>query len=224
MMRIVLLAPMFSLALATACGQKKEFGASVNNQSQSGNVSGQGTDRSVASGTGPASAPVGNPIPEACKTATTNFTKVALLSKSMSTKPMVQSIKYELSSISCKDGKAVPIMNESLFFDLNGTINKGNAGFPAISYVVSDSSSGNLITQGTLEVVEGSDLFGNTGGYAHWKTNTLTYTSTLEKVILEIKLDNIAIAPAAGGNAPSMDSYLRIGPAIPVTQPIMVTY
>jgi len=162
---------LLSLLALTACGEKKQFGAAVANQTQSGKVEGRDQDTTAASPTPPAATET-PPIPEQCKMGTANFTKVTLLSKSMSTKPSIQSLKYEVSSLSCKDGKVVPIMNESLFFDLNGKIS--GQGFPPISYAVNDSQSGNLITQGTLEVVQGSDLFRNTGQYAHWKTNTLT--------------------------------------------------
>ncbi len=212
---------LMGISLLIGCGEKKQFGAGVNNQTQTGDVSGNGSANKIGGSTsgGPSA---GSPIPEECKTATANFTKVTLLSKSMSTKPSVQSLKYELSSVSCKDGKIVPIKDESLFFDLNGKIS--GPGFTPINYAVNDSKTGALITQGTLEVVQGSDLFGNTGQYAHWKTSTLSYAGSLEKVILEIKLDNIGLTPAQMDNAPTMDSYLRVGQTIPVTQPIMVTY
>lgn len=200
------------IASLLACGSKQGFDAGVaSNDSPPGSETKGGTISTKGDSNGSGGVP-----PAACNPGNLGVTQAKLLSPSLSTTPKVQSLRYELSALSCKDGTAIPLRDQTLFFDLNAVV---SGGFPQLNYIVSDPAKKAVVSTGTLQIVEGSDLFGNTGMYAHWKTVSLSYTSNLDKLELEIKLDNVPLSPVVAGS-PSFDSYLRIGQAQAVTQAI----
>ncbi len=160
--------------------------------------------------------PTGAPV-AACDKSAVGITQAKLLSNGISTNLGTQTLRYELAVLNCKDGSVESLKDQPVLFDLDASLAQG---FQPIAYALLDSTS-TPISNATLEVVLGSDLFGNTGNYAHWTTKSFSYTSKLEKLILEIKLDNIQIQvrdPAAT----NINSYLRIGSAQAVTQPLPI--
>ncbi len=161
-----------------------------------------------------ATAPADNvaAAPPSCDKDKTGLTTAKILSNGISTNGEAQSIKYELSVISCKDGSAVPINNAAIAFDLNATIDDISS---SSDYVISDASN-QVIAQGTLKSVYGSDLFGNVGDYGHWETSNVSFSVAVEKLILEIKIGPHKIQPYKDGDT-QIPSYLKIGDAGAVT-------
>ena len=156
-------------------------------------------------------------IASACNSGAASITQATLLSSGISTKLGTQSLRYELSILNCKDGSAEAIKNQPVLFDLDATF---PGGFRELNYTITDTSSIQISTA-KLHVVEGSDLFGNTGNFAHYITQSFNYPSKLEKIILEIILDNVQIFPRDQTKT-SIDSYLRIGDTQAVTQPLLI--
>lgn len=152
-----------------------------------------------------------------CDKESMGLTKAVLLSKGISTAFGNQTLRYELSMLSCKDGSAQAIKDQVVYFDLNSI---SPAGFRAYDYQTTDLM-GNVLSSASFEVVTGSDLFGNVGNYAHWMTETFSVPGSLDKFILEIKLDNTQMKPINPGDL-KIDSYLRIGKAQAVTESIPI--
>lgn len=204
------------ILLAFACGEKKKFGGEVNAASIAAPDAEPIADATPAPAT-PSVAPIpATPvaIPAACGVDQGDITKVTLLSTGIDLSLSNQTLKYELSVVSCKDGSVVPIKDQAVAFDLNLTSLNG---FKSIAYTVLDAATSNTVSAGDLSTVVGSDLFGHTGEYAHWVTKDLSYTSDLDKVILEINLKNIRLQ-ALDPSATTAESYLKVGDAAAVTQ------
>lgn len=157
-------------------------------------------------------------VPSTCSSATGDITKVTLLSSGVNLAINNQTLRYELSVLSCKDGSVVPIKDQTISFDLNlSTLN----GFKDIAYSVLDPITSKTISSGPLDTVIGSDLFGNKGNVAHWVTKSMSYSSTLDKVILEINLKNIRLQ-AQDALSTEAESYLQVGTAAAVTQKLKI--
>jgi len=154
----------------------------------------------------------------ACDKDAVGITQARLLSNGISTLLGTQTLRYELSVLNCKDGSVESLKDQPVFFDLNASLSQG---FQPVPYTVLDIA-GTAISNSTFQVVTGSDLFGNTGSYAHWTTQSFSYTAKLEKLILEIKLENIQVQPINPADT-KIDSYLRIGKAQAVTQALTIT-
>ena len=210
--------------LAFACAEKKKFGADVHSEAPlaSENSVPEAGDPVVPipsvnpPGT-PSATPIPAAIPSSCGQNKGDITKVTLLSTGINLALSNQTLKYELSVVSCKDGSIVPIKDQVLSFDLNLTSRNG---FQSIAYAVLDTA-GKSISSGNLATVEGSDLFGHTGQYAHWVTKNLSYSSNLDKVILEINLKNIRLE-SPDTSATTAASYIKVGDAAAVTQDLKI--
>lgn len=210
--------------LTFACGEKRKFGADVQATSptaaDAGPSSNEGTSESMPPVATPSPVTTNSTtaiIPANCSASKGDITKVTLLSTGVNLALSNQTLKYELSVVSCKDGSIVPIKDQVLSFDLNLTSLNG---FQALAYTVLDAS-GKSISAGDLATVEGSDLFGHQGPYAHWVTKGLSYTSNLDKVILEINLKNIRLQ-SVNPSATTAESYLKVGDAAAVTQNLKI--
>jgi hypothetical protein len=119
--------------------------------------------------------------------------------------------------LNCKDGSVQSLKDQPILFDLDASL---ATGFQPVAYAVLDIQ-GTQISTATLQVVTGSDLFGNTGNFAHWTTQNFNYSNQLEKLILEIKLENVQVLPRNDGDT-QIKSFLRIGNAQAVTQPLNI--
>jgi hypothetical protein len=210
------------ILLSFACAEKKKFGADVNAAAQA--TAADEAPSADASTSTPAT-PVVTPttaspavIPSNCSADKGDITKVTLLSTGVNFALSNQTLRYELSVVSCKDGSIVPIKDQVLSFDLNLTSLNG---FKSISYAVLDSATSKSVSSGTLAAVQGSDLFGHTGEYAHWVTKSLSYATNLEKVILEINLKDIRLQ-SVNPSATTAESYLKVGDAAAVTQDLKI--
>ena len=160
----------------------------------------------------------GNAGPVAgCDKNAVGITQAKLLSNGISTQLGTQTLRYELSVLNCKDGSVQSLKDQPILFDLDATL---ATGFQPVAYAVLDTQ-GTQISASTLQVVTGSDLFGNTGNFAHWTTQNFSYSSNLEKLVLEIKLENIQVLPRNETDT-SIKSFLRIGSAQAVTQPLTI--
>ncbi len=182
-------------------------------ESSSGTVNtGDVTGAGGSTGTGNTSGPVAG-----CDKNAVGITQAKLLSNGISTQLGTQTLRYELSVLNCKDGSVQSLKDQPILFDLDASL---ATGFQPVAYAVLDTQ-GVQISTSTLQVVTGSDLFGNTGNFAHWTTQNFSYSSQLEKLILEIKLENIQVLPRNEADT-QIKSFLRIGSAQAVTQPLNI--
>jgi hypothetical protein len=177
-----------------------------------GNSSVDNADSSNSSDEAVAGGPLAN-----CDKSAIGITQVKLLSDGISTLLGTQTLRYELAVLNCKDGSVQSLKDVPVLFDLDASL---TTGFQPVAYAVVDAR-GQVISNSKLEVVTGTDLFGNAGNYAHWITQNFSYSSQLEKLILEIKLENIQVLPRNAADN-QIKSFLRIGTAQAVTQPLNI--
>ncbi|MCX6127480.1 MAG: hypothetical protein NTX25_00260 [Proteobacteria bacterium] len=144
-------------------------------------------------------------------------TQAKLLSEGIRRDAQNQILRYELAILNCKDGTAIDLNNLSVQFDLDAHFSDLEK---ALSYTIQDEN-GLEISGSSLNPVYGSDLFANTGNYAYWTTQNFHYPSKLEKITLELQLLDLEVRPY-DSTAKSIDSYLKIGEALRVTQPIKI--
>ncbi len=209
--KVLLICPIF---LALACGEQKKFGGEVASKQLPAAVE---TPVSSPDETVKPAVPL-PPVPSACSANKGNITKASSLSTGINLGQSNQTLRYELSVINCKDGSIVPIKDQALAFDLNLQTQNG---YKAITYSVLDPVSGSRISAGDLETVQGSDLFGHTGEYGHWVTKGLSYSTNLDKVVLEINLKDIDLT-TTDLSATSAESYLQVGDSTAVTQTLKI--
>jgi hypothetical protein len=147
-----------------------------------------------------------------------------LMTRELSNETNPKLLSYELSLVDCA-GKAWPIQGDILF-DLNVV---RQPGVEQLTYTVKDAATQSPIANGTLQTVEGSDLFGQTGGgFAHHKAAGVSIATNVTKIIFEVNVGAWRLMPAnptADFAAPFYDieSFLRLGQAKPVTAMIHVT-
>ncbi len=215
------------LLLTLACNEKKKFGGDVDSAKVPSSSDAEKSEETITnpSNEGPSTGtvtPSDTPATEVpkCDVGASEVTKVKLLTTGVNLAIENQEIKYEISVLSCKDGSVIPINDQSILFDLDL---RYSGELPSIAYSVVDSASSKSIVAGDLMTVKGSDLFGNIGaGYRHWKTEDVSFTSKVEKVILVINLKKAKLNTYEK-NSNTADSYLRMGKASAVTQPISIT-
>ncbi len=97
-------------------------------------------------------------------------------------------IRYEIS-LECQ-GERVGLQNLSIAFDLNAQITPFASD---IETRIVDSSR-NIISSNTMASVSGSDLFGNFGSFAHWKSNNIDIETNSTSVIIELDLSPFDIS------------------------------
>ncbi|MBC7660582.1 MAG: hypothetical protein H7249_12865 [Chitinophagaceae bacterium] len=162
----------------------------------------------------------GTPVIPKCNPGEVGLTKVTLLSTGIEQFSDNQTLRYELSVVSCADGSVIPIKNQAVWFDLNAIATDG---FQSSSYTIYDSSDKAYLASGDLKIVRGRDLFNHSGSsYAHWETATLSYSTDIEKLILEIDLNGNSFKPYTAGAA-TIASYLKVAGAQTVTQDLKIT-
>jgi hypothetical protein len=201
----------------TACSGSKFSGKTDAGAAEAGSIEADGgaVNTGDATGSGEGTGTAG-PV-AGCDQSAVGITQAKLLSNGISTQLGTQTLRYELAVLNCKDGSVQSLKDQPILFDLDATL---ATGFQPVNYAILDTQ-GMQISNSTLQVVTGSDLFGNTGNYAHWTTQNFSYSSQLEKLILEIKLENIQVLPRNETDT-QINSFLRIGTAQAVTQPLTI--
>jgi hypothetical protein len=197
----------------TACSGSKFSGETDAGSAESGSIEADGGTVNTGDATGTTDS-TSTPV-AGCDKNAVGITQVKLLSNGISTQLGTQTLRYELAVLNCKDGSVQSIKDQPILFDLDASL---ATGFQPVAYAVLDAQ-GMQVSSSTLQVVTGSDLFGNTGNFAHWTTQNFSYSSQLEKLILEIKLENIQVLPRNEADT-QIKSFLRIGTAQAVTQPL----
>jgi hypothetical protein len=202
---------------SAACSSGKFSGQTDSSAAEPGKV--ESSSGTVGTGTGDATGnvPATNGPVAGCDKNAVGITQAKLLSNGISTQLGTQTLRYELAVLNCKDGSVQSLKDQPILFDLDASL---ATGFQPVAYAVLDTQ-GTQISASTLQVVTGSDLFGNTGNFAHWTTQNFSYSSQLEKLILEIKLENIQVLPRNETDT-QIKSFLRIGSAQAVTQPLNI--
>lgn len=161
-----------------------------------------------------------------CNTAGT--TAVKLLTDAVVNKAPNQIIKYELSMNDCQ-GVQTPITASEIKFDLNSYYVGATIGHPGppLPFTL-QGLDGAQLSSGSLNVVLGTDLFGNSSvGHWHYKTNTpINVSNGIKQVVLSVDISNsenhLVANPAAGSLPPTevISTFLSFGNAKPVEQPV----
>lgn len=164
-----------------------------------------------------------------CTTAGT--TVVKLLTASVTNKAANQIIKYQLSMNDCQ-GVETPIKATEIKFDVNAVMvvasTSGSPSGTALPYTV-QSPEGQTLSSGSLEIVQGEDLFGNASpSYWHYKTNNpINITGGIKQVILSVDISNsenhLPSNTGGTGTYPAtevIETFLRFGDAEAVKQPV----
>lgn len=144
-------------------------------------------------------------------------TKVKLLTLTVANGVPGNEISYEISVVDC-NGDSKPVSGKFVLFDIDAEVETVSAN----TYL---AKVGLQSTSGTLDPVEGVDLFGKTGpDYFHHKTDkTISLTQTTSAVILTIDLHGESFM-LMNGNADGtflVNTHLKFGDADPVTQPVL---
>jgi hypothetical protein len=200
---------------SAACSSGKFSGQTDSSAAEPGKV--ESTSGTVGTGDATGNGTATNTPVAGCDKNAVGITQAKLLSSGISTQLGTQTLRYELAVLNCKDGSVQSLKDQPILFDLDASL---ATGFQPVAYAVLDTQ-GTQISASTLQVVTGSDLFGNTGNFAHWTTQNFSYSSQLEKLILEIKLENIQVLPRNETDT-QIKSFLRIGSAQAVTQPLNI--
>lgn len=169
----------------------------------------------------PTQDPTPSPPIDNCQPGTT-VTQVKNLTGTLDQRQTPRKLVYELSLYDCP-GTIPQTVVQSIFFDTDAHT---AAGLGRLPFAV--RSNGSFESFGSLNPVQGSDLFGKTGpNYWHHRSDqTISITAANRIVIVEIDVSNlIIIAPMFGQAAPIMTipTYFKFGPAQPVRVNIQVT-
>lgn len=153
-------------------------------------------------------------------------TQVKLLTSSVKNNTANQTLRYEVSLLDCK-GQPKPIPQAPLLFDIDSQTFELTA--KATPYVI-ENSQGQTVTSGSMEKVDGSDLFGKQSEtHYHWKADNLQIPGTDYKFFFIADVSNRIMTefgsmfPPTSGSV-QFDTYLRIGDAAPVQQKITWSY
>jgi hypothetical protein len=124
-------------------------------------------------------------------------------------------IEYEIFVTDC-NGKRLPINANYILFDIDAEVSQPTAN----SYTIENGP------QGTMQVIEGVDLFGKAGpNYFHSRTDqTITINNQTKSAILKIGLLGERYSPIGNPGAPGsfqLPTYLRFGNAQPVQQNVL---
>lgn len=120
------------------------------------------------------------------------ITSAEILTKQI---PLVEGEKTIRYRIGLKDcfGELKELANVPILFDINSIINPFDV--PAPYRIVSDQNKSEVLASGSLSTVLGSDLFGNEGQFAHWKTENVGVKKPEKSIILEVILDEFQLTP-----------------------------
>lgn len=152
-----------------------------------------------------------------CDPSSVGITQARLVTDGIRLATSNQTLRYEISLINCKDGSIGTLRDQAISFDINALI---PGGFKSVPYMILDSS-GMELSRSSLQVMNGSDLFGNIGNFAYWATENLSYSGKQEKLILEIMLESLEILPLQVDDS-EIESYLRVGKAQAVTEKLKI--
>ena len=158
-----------------------------------------------------------NTVPVAPETCIDGVVKVDLLTDVIRSRasftPWDQSagkvLRYEIG-LEC-EGQRVGLKDLSVAFDINAIINPFATD---IDYRIVDKNN-NILSTSYLESIDGEDLFGNTGTYAHWLSNSIDIQTNDISVIIEFDLSPLEITPInqLGSILPpsEIETFIRIG-------------
>ena len=234
-MRLILLVGLSQLSVAlllSSCGSKQSFQGkpketiAQDGEDEFGEAENASKNKSASNSKEGARAPAGEDgsavaidLPKTapnCNAEAVALTKAKLLTTGISRIKTQQFIRYELSLVSCADGSVLTLDKQAVLFDLNVTIDPLDS---PILYKVYSPTTNALLVDGVLTSVFGSDLFGRKGAYTHWETATFSFNNKEPSIIVEFEIPNARLNSEVL-NAPTSDSFLKIGAADPVQQTI----
>ena len=159
------------------------------------------------------------PVPPSCKPGTT-ITNVKNLTSLVDQTEMHREIVFELSLYDCPGTTAVTVSNEILF-DIDGISTSLPEG---LNYRVEGDGK---ILNGYLRTVYGSDLFGNSGEFVHYRSDekiTVTTKSRTVRVTVDMSKEDVVSSRLGQiSNMMSIPTYFKFGTAEPVRLDIRFT-
>lgn len=138
------------------------------------------------------------------------ITSAELLSDTIALAPIEKSIFYRIGLKDC-DGNVQDLVDTPILFDLNTIVVPFNV--PTPYRILKDNDDRDVLVSGDFTSVHGSDLFGNQGEYAYWKSENIGVENPEVTIILEVILDNIELKPRTDipeTKKSEIPSYLKV--------------
>lgn len=168
----------------------------------------------------PSPVPTLAPTPVPCS-AGSNKTFVQLLTAQIQNGAPNQIIQYQLSVLDC-NGNLLPLTADKVLFDLEGVVDPADE--RPLDYTITNTA-GVIIDQGQLQVVQGSDLFGNQGPHYFYDITDqpINVSAPTTRIIFNVSVSNIPYHRQSSTRYPKeeiINSYLKFGDAAVVLQPV----
>gem|GEM_PF-6741646 len=130
-------------------------------------------------------------------------------------RPLLYSIK-----LNC-NGRQVPLNNVAIAFDINATVNPFST---PLGYRLLDPNTNQELAKSYMSSIPNADLFGNSdSNYAHWETAPINSLQAQFELILELNLTDRDIGFFEGASTTGyIDTFCKVGPAAPVTRPVLL--
>lgn len=149
-------------------------------------------------------------------------TQVRLLTDTVKNNAANQLLRYELWLVDCH-GNPKPIPKAPLLFDINAQATF-DLNAQKLSFVI-QNAQGTSVTNGKMNLIRGSDLFGVQGdNYFHWRIDAFSFDNADKKLYLNVDVSNLGWQPFNPqeriGGTYTFATYLRIGDADAVEQPV----
>ncbi|NRA46354.1 MAG: hypothetical protein HRU09_15485 [Oligoflexales bacterium] len=120
-------------------------------------------------------------------------------------------LEYELYSTDCLGND---ITANEIRFDLNYQFNLRKNPDNPLFYSIINEANGEIVSSGSMVLINGNDLFGNTGNtFYYYKTDTdINFPSEWEKLKLQITWqDAILLGTTEGNDMGLLPSYIKFG-------------
>lgn len=126
--------------------------------------------------------------------------------------PASISLEYQLYS---KDCMGMPIEADEILFDLNYRFDLSDSGENSVSYTIIEEESGQTVSTGSLILIRGEDLFGNSGNhFFYYKTDgDFDFPAEWNKLKLIISWQDVVFKSPTSEDADSsiLPSFIKFG-------------
>ena len=204
------------LALVISCGSTGFTSESAKQTDRSADAS----SAPVQKGAVPKSKETQSNAPALPKCENNAATQVTLLTNTVQNGVAGNFVEYKMSVTDC-DGKQIPFTASAVSFDLASYVGaQAN-----LTYVITDAGDSSHTVRGTLNNLQGNDLFGNSGpNYYHYETDQpVSFAAQANAIIVHIDLMGISMTPYGTSSPLEMNTYLKFGNAAPVKAPVQLS-
>ena len=205
------------LALVISCGSTGFTSESASKPERSANA----VPAPVNKGPEPKSKDSQPSAPALPKCENNAATQVTLLTNTVQNGVAGNFVEYKMTVTDC-DGKQIPFTASAVSFDLASYVGtQAN-----LTYVITDAGDSSHSVRGTLNNLQGNDLFGNSGpNYYHYETDQpVSFAAQANAIIVHIDLMGMSMAPYGTSSPLEMNTYLKFGNAAPVKAPVQLSH